>query len=153
MWNHIYIYCMSYGRKIFDIHSLYIHISVFVAPHTWIGIRPNWVALHWSQWKWIMPITIISKNAEGVTTGFPWRDVHKRVWRGNVLRGQEWGWKGQRSEPAGQHTRGDEGEKGRWGGPFRDQLTGPNGTLTLNWWQAGWPMPFHGEAELWHTHV
>lgn len=32
-----------------------------------------------------MAITIISKNAEGVTTGYPWRDVHKRVWRGNVL--------------------------------------------------------------------
>lgn len=59
-------------------------------------------------------MSIISTNADEVTTGLPWRGVHKRVWRGNVLRGQEWGQWGQRSAPAGQLTRGDDGEKRWW---------------------------------------
>lgn len=67
--------------------------------------------------SWLRPFSL--KMQEGVTS---W-DVHKRVWRGNVLGGQEWGREGRRSEPAGQHTRGDRAEKRS------------TETLTLNWWE------------------
>lgn len=67
--------------------------------------------------SWLRPFSL--KMQEGVTI---W-DVHKRVWRGNVLGGQEWGREGRRSEPAGQHTRGDKAEKRS------------TETLTLNWWE------------------
>lgn len=60
-------------------------------------------------------------------------DGHKRVWRGNVLGGREWGQEGQRSKPAGQHTRGFIAGKRRGG------LGGGSAeTVTLNWWDRLW---------------
>lgn len=39
---------------------------------------------------------------------------------------------GERSEPAGQHTRGDEGEKRRGGSsPQTDRLTAPNWNINI----------------------
>lgn len=86
--------------------------------------------------------------AAAVTKMLPWQGGHKKVWRGNRSRGQEWGSGGQGSQPAGQHTRGGQGEKRRredllffffalsslgfcMGG--RRLMSGQHWPLTLNW--------------------
>ncbi len=87
--------------------------------------------------------------AAAVTKVLPWQGGHKKAWRGNGSRGQEWGSGGQGSQPAGQHTRGGQGEKRRREGLVfflffalsspgfclggRRPKSGHHWTLTLNW--------------------
>lgn len=70
------------------------------------GAHPSWMKL--------LPGPCPSVTvAAAVTKVLPWRGGHKKAWRGNGSRGQEWGSGGQGSQPAGQHTRGGQGEKRR----------------------------------------
>lgn len=65
-----------------------------------------------------MSSAVISENAEGVTGCLPCKDVHKRVWRGNVL--QRSGVRAKVSEVRGSWTaqkrEGGGGRGGRGGG-------------------------------------